>query len=102
MLVLSIVKLQVLNRIIFLSDPPQIHLHVQVAKAPIGERVHLNCTARGNPTPNVTWYRGQAKIDSGFVILSIHLTFVLNSLILGESKQPEKMDFMKQIHTTKQ
>jgi len=50
----------------FSLDAPQIHVHIQLAKAIIGERIHLNCTARGNPTPNITWYRGNQRITSGY------------------------------------
>ena len=56
------------SRFVFcFPDTPQIHLHVQVAKAAVGERISLNCTARGNPTPNVTWYRGTTVVERGWL-----------------------------------
>ena len=45
----------------------------EVVKAPVGERVHLNCTGAGSPTPDISWWRNADEIVMGNVIIVKHL-----------------------------
>jgi hypothetical protein len=47
------------------SDPPVVHLNVQVVKVPLGEKVTLNCSVFGSPSPQVFWKRRDKIIKTG-------------------------------------
>ncbi|CAB4068488.1 unnamed protein product [Lepeophtheirus salmonis] len=44
---------------------PEIHMDVRLTQKPLGERVILNATIRGNPPPIVKWKRAGLKIRGG-------------------------------------
>ena len=55
--------------LIFISDEPSVHMNGEVVRVRTGDRVHLNCTVKGIPTPDITWFRNQnnirRKIETG-------------------------------------
>ena len=58
--------LQILHSVLYQSfhilDEPSVHMNGEVVRVRTGDRVHLNCTVKGIPTPDISWFRNQNNI----------------------------------------
>ena len=83
------IKIEVLLLILFLIlyqsfhilDEPSVHMNGEVVRVRTGDRVHLNCTVKGIPTPDISWFRNQnnirRRIETGNNGLSKYYYYVI-------------------------
>ena len=50
----------------FFTDPPTVQMNVEVVKVPLGDKVQLNCSAFGSPSPNLYWKREDRNIHTNY------------------------------------
>ena len=49
----------------FFADPPEVRIKLEVRKVSLGERISINCSVAGSPTPTIMWKRFGESIQTG-------------------------------------